>query len=230
MMDMLDRLNRLEAAAAADVMAAMGLPDQVLSPDLAPLGQARIVGRALCAEGGEGADKAAIPTFELDQAVSPGDVVIISSGGYRKGALIGENMVTSMVRRGACGFILDSGVRDAGELATGPVPVYCAYRSPANGHRFWAYTSIGQTITLPGIWGDVRISSGDFVLGDEDGVCVLPQAHAAQIVADAEIHMRAEADIKTAIEAGVPRDEATRNSRRLAHVKPITEHGFAIDE
>ena len=230
MPELLERLRKLEAAAAADVMVAMGLTNQVLSPDLNPLGSAQIVGRALCAEGRVGAEPTAIATFELDQAVTAGDVVIIASYGYRKGALIGENMVTSMVQRGATGFILDSGVRDASALAAGPVPVYCAYRSPANGHRFWAYTSIGGSVTLPGIWDPVLIHSGDYILGDSDGVCVLPTTFAEQIVANAEIHMRTEARIKVAIESGVARDQATRDSQRLKHVVPVTTGAVAIDE
>ena len=70
----------------------------------------------------------------------------------------------------------------------------------------------------------VGFRPGDLILGDEDGVVVLPQEHAAQIIHDAEIHMRAEADIKAAIEAGESRETATKSSRRLQHVRPLTMH------
>lgn len=230
MTDLVDRLSTIESAAVADVMVAMGLANQVLTSDIRLLGEARIFGRALCAAGEEGAGNDAIPTMRLDEAVKPGDVVIISTHGYRKGALIGDNMVTSMVQRGARGFILDGGVRDAGELAAGPVPIYCAYTSPTNGHRFWSYTSIGEVITFPGIWGPVSIHPGDYILGDADGVCVLPQAYAAQIVMDAEVHMASEANIRDAIEAGAPRDQATRDSGRLNHVAPISDGALAVDD
>jgi regulator of RNase E activity RraA len=218
------RLSELEAAAIADVLVAMGLETQVLAADLRPLGAAKMAGVALCAEGGEGGGQPAIPTFELDDLVTPGAVVVIATNGCDKGAIIGDNMVTSMVRAGARGFLLDGGVRDREALVDGPVPVWCRYASPINAHRKWKYTAMNRPVTLPGIWGDVEIRPGDLILGDEDGVVVLPQEHAAQIIHDAEIHMRAEADIKAAIEAGESRETATKSSRRLQHVRPLTMH------
>ena len=219
---LLTRLSKLEAAAAADVMVAMGLEAQVLAPEIQPLGGAAMAGIALCAEGREGSDAPGLPTFELDALVSPGAIVVISTGGCDKGAIIGDNMVTSMVQAGARGFVLDGGIRDKEALADGAVPVWCRYASPINAHRKWKYTAMDTPVTLPGIWGSVKIRSGDFILGDADGVVVLPQEYARQIINDAEIHMRAEADIKTAIEAGESRETATKSSRRLQHVHPLT--------
>nr|WP_321490496.1 RraA family protein [uncultured Hyphomonas sp.] len=227
---LLERLSNLETAAAADVMVAMGLEAQVLAPSLQPLGGARMAGFALCAEGREGTDEPGLPTFDLDALVSPGAIVVIATAECGKGAIIGDNMVTSMVQAGARGFLLDGGIRDREALASGPVPVWCRYASPINAHRKWKYTAMGQPVTLPGIWGDVEIRPGDLILGDADGVVVLPREHAEQIVHDAEIHMRAEADIKTAIEAGEGRESATKSSRRLQHVRPLTAHAEIPEE
>ena len=228
--ELLDRLSKLEAAAAADVMVAMGLENQVLAPDLRPLGHPGMAGVALCAEGRTDADAAGLPTFDLDALVTPGAVVVIRTAGCDKGAIIGDNMVTSMVQRGARGFLLDGGIRDRAALAEGAAAVWCRYSSPINAHRKWKYTAMNQPVTLPGIWGAVTIRPGDLILGDDDGVCVLPQEHAAQIIADAEIHMRAEAEIKAAIEAGGSRESATRASRRLQHVRPLTAKAEIPDE
>jgi len=228
--DLLDRLSKLEAAAAADVMVAMGLENQVLAPDLRPVGHSGMAGIALCVEGRTDVEMAGLPTFDLDALVTPGAVVVISTGGCEKGAIIGDNMVTSMVQRGARGFLLDGGIRDRGALAEGPAAVWCRYASPINAHRKWKYTAMDQPVTLPGIWGEVTIRPGDLILGDDDGVCVLPQEYAAQIIADAEIHMRAEAEIKAAIEAGGSRESATKASRRLQHVRPVTAKAEIPDE
>lgn len=221
---LLERLSELEAAAIADVMVAMGLEAQVLAPSIQPLGGTRMAGFALCAEGREGVDQPGLPTFLLDSLVTPGAIVVIATGECGKGAIIGDNMVTSMVRAGARGFLLDGGIRDREALAIGPVPVWCRFASPINAHRKWKYTAMGQPVTLPGIWGNVEIRPGDLILGDDDGVVVLPHEHAEQIIHDAEIHMRAEADIKAAIEAGESREAATKSSRRLQHVRPLTAH------
>lgn len=228
--DLLARLSTLEAAAAADVMVAMGLETQVLAPELRPLGSASMAGLALCAEGREEVGQAGLPTFDLDALVTPGAIIVIATAGCGKGAIIGDNMVTSMVQAGARGFLLDGGIRDRAALANGPVPVWCRYASPINAHRKWRYTAMNSPVTLPGIWGDVEIRPGDLILGDEDGVVVLPQEHAEQIIHDAEIHMRAEADIKAAIEAGEGRETATKSSRRLQHVRPLTAHAEIPEE
>ena len=219
--EVLQRLGALEAAAVADVMVAMGLVDQVVAPSLRPVGAATMAGFALCAQGCEG-DTAGIATFALDALVSDGAIVVIDTGGCDKGAIIGDNMVTSMAARGARGFLLDGGVRDRDALAAGEAPVWCRYASPINAHRKWRYTAMDKPVRLPGIWNDVNVCPGDLVLADSDGVCVLPRAHAEQIIADAEIHMQAEAAIKAAIEAGTSRETATKASNRLAHVRPLT--------
>lgn len=225
------RLRRLESSAAADVMTAMGLERQVLSPLLTALGpKARLAGPALCARGSDSGDAAGLPNTDLDDLVFPGAIVAIDTGDCQKGAILGGNMVASMARRGAGGFLLDGGVRDVVELSQAPVPVYCRYASPINAHRFWRYTEMNVAITLPGIWGEVDIHPGDLILGDEDGVCVLPTAHAEQIIKDAEIHMQTEAGIGARIEAGEARKAATAASNRLKHVKPLTQAARIPDD
>ena len=228
--NLLKRLAELESAAAADVMVAMGLEAQVLAPELRPLGSARMAGFALCAEGREQSAQTGLPTFDLDALVAPGAIVVIDTSGCDKGAIIGDNMVTSMVQRGAKGFVLDGGIRDRAALAEGPAAVWCRYASPINAHRKWNYTAMNGPVTLPGVWGQVAIRPGDLILGDDDGVCVLPHEHAAQIIDDTEIHMRAEAGIKEAIEAGESRESATKSSRRLAHVRPVTAQAEIPEE
>lgn len=225
------RLRNLEASAAADVMTAMGLERQVLCPTLAPIGpRSRIAGPALCAMGTDRDGEPGLPNTDLDDLVYPGAIVVIDTDNCQKGAIIGGNMVTSMVGRGASGFLLDGGVRDTVELSRAPVPVYCAYASPINAHRFWRYTAFDVPVTLPGIWGRVQIAPGDYILGDEDGVCVLPKDHAEQIVRDAEIHMETEARIGARIEAGDDRKAATKVSKRLEHVVPLTEAARIPDD
>lgn len=226
------RLNALDSASVADVMTAMGLDAQVLAPSLKPLsaGNCSFAGVAVCARGAEAAKGETLPTFALDDAVHEGGIVVIETGGCELGAIIGDNMATSMVRRGAKAFIIDGGVRDADALRGGDTPVFCRYASSVSAHRFWKYTSVGEAITMPGIWSDVRIEPGDLMRGDADGIAILPKAHAEIIVAHAEQLQQVDEDIKAAILAGKSREEATRGSNRLKDVKPLTEMAQAPSE
>ncbi len=228
--DLLGRLGTLESAAAADVMVAMGLTAQVLSPALKPLGAARMAGRAVTAEGRVDMSLAGLPTFGLDEAVHEGAIVLIAAKACDKGALIGDNMIASMCAKGARGFVVDGGVRDAAALRDGGVSVWCRFTSPANAHRFFRYTGFMVPVVLPGLWSDVVVHPGDFVLGDEDGIVVLPAAHAEVIVRDCEIHMLTESKIKEGLARGVSREAATAASGRLKHIKPLTAGATATSE
>ena len=223
-------LEQADTASVADVMGAMGLECMVLAPDIRPLGKAVMAGRAICASGSPDPSKPALATFELDRRVIPGSVIVISTGGSEHGAIIGANMVASMARSGAVGFLLDAGVRDCAELASRPQPVWCRYRSPASAHKYWRYNSFDQPVELPGLQGKVTVFPGDFILADEDGVCVIPQGLAPQILTDAIIHAGMEGDIARAIAAGVTREAVTRRLPRLAHVRPLTAQAQAPEE
>jgi regulator of RNase E activity RraA len=230
------RLEKLETAAVADVMAAMGLMSQVLSSALVPVGpRVKFAGPALCASGSQAQDGPALSTFDLDDLIYPGAIVVIATDRCETGAIIGDNMATSMIRRGAAGFVIDGGIRDAQALASGSasqasVPVFCRYRSPVSAHRSWAFRAFEQPIVMPGIWGDVTIAPGDFLLGDEDGIACLPRAHTETIIGYSERHMATEEAIKQALEAGETRRLATERSNRLKFVVPLGAKGKITSE
>ena len=226
------RLEALDSASVADVMTAMGLDSQVLAPSLKPLSAetCSFAGVAVCARGSENPEGETLPTFALDDAIHEGGIVVIETGGCELGAIIGDNMATSMMRSGAKAFIIDGGVRDAEALRTGDAPVYCRYASSVSAHRFWKYTSVGEAITMPGIWSDVQIAPGDLMRGDADGIAIVPKAYAEIIVGHAEQLQQVDDDIKRDILAGKSREDATRGRNRLQDVKPLTDTAQAPNE
>jgi regulator of RNase E activity RraA len=226
------RLQAIDSASVADVMTAMGLDAQVLAPSLKPLSAEKcsFAGVAVCARGAEAPKGETLPTFALDDAVHEDSIVVIETGGCELGAIIGDNMATSMIRSGAKAFVIDGGVRDADALRGGETPVYCRYASSVSAHRFWKYTSVGEAITMPGIWSDVRIEPGDLMRGDADGIAIVPKAHAETIIEHAERLQQVDEDIKAAMLAGKSREEATRGSDRLKGVKPLTTTAQAPSE
>ncbi len=219
---LVERLFALESAVVADVMDTMGLLNQVLAPGLLAVGQVRkMAGPVICATGSEHDNEPALPTFGLDAAVYPGGIVVIDTGSCSRGAVIGDNMVTSMRLRGAAGFVIDGGIRDYADFQQLDTPVFYRYASSVNAHKYWHFTSFDSAITLPGVRAEVTLAPGDLLLADDDGIAVVPRQHAAQIIADAEIHLQTENSIKQGLLEGGDRETVTRAARRLQHVQPL---------
>jgi len=217
---LINRLKTLEAAVVADVMVAMGLECQVLAPSFLSLGlNEQLIGPAICAKGRVDAGDDAKPTFGLDDSVYPGGVVVIDSNSCQKGALIGDNMATSMKNNGAIGFIVDGGIRDAVEFLTLELPIFYKYKTPINAHKFFSFTDFEVPISLDGVWGNVIVNPGDLIIADSDGCSIIPLQHAEQIITDSEIHQQTENTIKNALENGESRKNASAKSPRLQHVK-----------
>lgn len=216
------RLAQLESAVVADVMTTMGLEAQVAAADIRPLNARwKMAGPAICAKGTDDPKAGGIPTFGLDDSVYPGGIVVIDTDNCMRGAIIGDNMVTSMVKRGAVGFIVDGGIRDYQEFVDTDTTVFCRYTTPINAHQYWHFTAFETPITLRGIWGDITVNPADLIIADADGIAVIPQHYAEQIIADAEIHQQTENTIKNALLNGGDRQSVTEQSKRLKHVKPL---------
>jgi regulator of RNase E activity RraA len=220
---LITRLEALESAVIADIMTTMGLENQVAAHSIRPLNTNwKMVGPAICAKGTDNPDSEGVATFGLDDSIYPGGVVVIDTDNCDRGAIIGDNMMTSMIGRGAVGFIVDGGIRDYQEFIDTDTPVFCRYASPVNAHKYWHFTEFETPITIKGIWGDITVNPGDLILADADGISVIPLQYAERIIADAEIHQATENSIKSALLKSSDRESITAASNRLQHVKPLT--------
>jgi 4-hydroxy-4-methyl-2-oxoglutarate aldolase len=112
-------------------------------------------------------------------AAGEGDVLVIDVGSGREFGYWGEVMAVAAQSRGIAGIVVNGGVRDVQKLLALRFPVFCTTPSiRGTVKNVGGEGSLGQSITI----GDVSIAHGDLVLGDCDGVVVLPSAHAAEIV------------------------------------------------
>jgi 4-hydroxy-4-methyl-2-oxoglutarate aldolase len=220
------RLSRLETGQVSDVLDEAGLPNHALSPTLMPLDTTlRFAGRAACLRGeasfaGRHASPA-LPNDALELTAKAGSVLIVASGGFGGGAIMGGFVAYSLQRQGCRAFITDAPVRDADEIRGYGFPVVAAAVTPVNGARRWRYVAADEPVSLPGIGGaSVTIRPGDLVLGDGDGVVVVPAEYAEQIIADSEALQRIEAAIAGALRSGETRKEAFRLNPRFDHVRP----------
>jgi 4-hydroxy-4-methyl-2-oxoglutarate aldolase len=104
------------------------------------------------------------------ESLQPGDVMVLAAGPTSTAAVMGEHLATLAQRRGAVGVVADGPARDIDALLRLGMPVFC---------RGTAVASAGEDgpgqVGLPVAIGDVLIEPGDLVLGDRDGVIVVPR-------------------------------------------------------
>ncbi|HET9271182.1 MAG TPA: hypothetical protein VFO31_23565 [Vicinamibacterales bacterium] len=119
----------------------------------------------------------------------PGDVIVVDGKGDLSCALTGALMAAHAKKAGIAGFVIDGAVRDTEECAAGDFPVFAAGANP-NG----PLKNSGGRINWPVSLAGTTVNPGDLVVGDADGVVVLPRELAAGIVAGAQAKVDAEAE------------------------------------
>jgi 4-hydroxy-4-methyl-2-oxoglutarate aldolase len=129
----------------------------------------------------------------------PGEVIVIATGRAVEAGYWGEVLSRAAAARGVAGVVLDGFVRDGSRLPVIGVPIFgkgfCITKTTKDKR---CAGSVGPPVRI----GSVLIEAGDLVVGDGDGIVVLPQAEAAEIVACAEERDRVEAAIFERITLG----------------------------
>ena len=128
--------------------------------------------------------------WALDEA-KPGEVIVADVGGLYEGGYWGEVMTTSAKGRGLGGLVIDGCVRDGARLAEIGWPVFA--RGLAMRGTLKDPNGDGR-IGAPLAFGDAIVSPGDLVLGDGDGVVVIPKAMGPAAIEASLARERAEAE------------------------------------
>jgi len=132
----------------------------------------------------------------------PGEVMVVASRGHLDTAMFGGVIGKFAALRGLGGLVTDGAVRDVAELRALDLPIFAAGATPAGPHK-----NFGGTLDGPAAVGGIPVSPGDLVLGDDDGVVVVPlgrldeslEACCAQLGREAE-WMQAIAEGRTLVE------------------------------
>ena len=217
------RLGKLSSSAVSDVLDHCGYREQSIASAIAPLDRAtRLAGMAACLEGvsEDAANRApALGSFEIDRRMAEGAVLVIAMNDHRASAAVGGLMCLAARRRACAGFVVDGGVRDAPEIVSLGMPTFCRYVTPLNSGGRWRLTRVDAEIELPGQAASrVRVSPGDFLIGDGDGLIAIPQTIAEQVIAWTEQLVEIEQSIARRIEAGATREEAFAEHPRFKHI------------
>jgi 3-hexulose-6-phosphate synthase/6-phospho-3-hexuloisomerase len=113
------------------------------------------------------------PVEAIDEA-RPGDVLVIDAGGVLP-AVWGELATNSAIQRGLAGVVIYGAARDIGDIRALGFPLFSTLITPTAGEpKGWG--EIGVPIHIAG----VRVSPGDWIIGDDDGVCVIPKEKAIE--------------------------------------------------
>jgi regulator of RNase E activity RraA len=197
--EVLARFRGLGTGPVCDALgrfAAMDHQIKPLDPGMALVGSALTVWTRPC-------DNIAI--YKALEMAQPNDVLVISANGYTTNSVSGE--LTTLVgrARGLAGMVIDGMVRDSREIIEIGLPVFARGLTPNS-----PYKDGPAKINVPVTCGGASVNPGDILVGDADGVVVVPQETAEEVLERvAAIHAK-EAGIRAEIEAGeiIPRNMA----------------------
>ena len=106
-----------------------------------------------------------------------GDVLVIANEGDRSQSLLGEIMVSYAKSKGVVGIVVDGPIRDVDSIYTLGVPVYATGSTPGGPFK----DGPGE-VNVPIAIGNIPVAPGDIIVGDSDGVIVIPKNDAATLL------------------------------------------------
>ncbi|WP_186152572.1 RraA family protein [Burkholderia gladioli] len=163
--------GKFQAAILADVAGRRGTINgrvKALSPTM------KVAGPAITVEVRPGDNLAIHAALAIAQ---PGDVIVVDGKGDQSCALIGEIMASQAKASGLAGFVIDAAVRDSHELATWDFPVFSVGTNPCGPTK-----SVAGRLNFQISVGGAAVNPGDLIVGDADGVVVIPRDDVARIV------------------------------------------------
>lgn len=203
-----ERLEACYTGVVHDVMRAMGLRDFTLPPELRPISPERpLAGPAFTIEGkvAKGADAhQTLLAWTGLLSKAPAGSVWVSQPNDRVVAHMGELSAETLKNKGVRGCVADGFIRDVNFLLAIGFQSWSRGFTPRDIVGHWLPAAIDQPIRI----GDVEIASGDFMLGDRDGLLRVPRALVEEVVAKAEAAMATESLVRKAILEGVDPQEA----------------------
>jgi regulator of RNase E activity RraA len=206
------RFLKVDTSNVADVLDDMGFPHQGLAADFKPFPESagKLAGWAYTIRGQMTpyAGKGDPEKMKACQGLAPGDVSVWSGDGEGI-CYFGELIAVGMKDRGSVGALVDGGIRDIRWIGALGFPVYARYRTPVQSIGRWKVVEWQQNVYLRGATAKwVLVSPGDFILADEDGAIVIPQAVVSETLARAEQLTEQETKLRLELQDGLGLEQA----------------------
>ena len=185
---------RLGAAGVATVHEAQGRSG-LLRPYMRPVfSAARVSGSAvtvLCGPGDNLMIHAAIAVAKA------GDVLVVTTTSESTDGMFGELLAQSCMAHGIAGLVVDAGVRDTTELTELRFPVWSKAVSAQGTSKTFA-----GSVNVPIVCAGTAVAPGDVIIGDADGVVVVPRAAAQSVVTAVDQRLAKEDRTRERLKAG----------------------------
>jgi len=183
---LLQGLREVEVASVADAMEQLYGQQAFMSHEMRPLAPTKFAGPAVTVlmkkeehQEGSAASKGMLDAID---AAPPGSVYVMVLENGADYAGIGGLMATAMKYRGMTAAVIDGGVRDTPQIRKLQFPVFSRGVVPSTTVNHYRFAGANIPVTCAG----VKVNPGDIVVGDEDGVAVVPKAHAADVLKKAQ--------------------------------------------
>src|SRR5438552_17176335 len=203
-----DRLARCYTGAVHDVLRMMDYDRIALPPDIKAIAPGtRLAGPVWTVSGHIDRTKSRNETLLgwcTLLAKAPAGHVVVCQPNNHEIALMGELSAQTLAARGVLGYVVDGGSRDTDLVLAQGFPVFCAFLTPSDVVERWVPDLYGEPIII----GTVPIRTGDFLLGDRDGVVIIPRDAVGEVVAKTEEVVVTESEMRAALISGMDPIEA----------------------
>jgi len=214
--EMVERFEKCYTAAIYDVMCtrrldySMGLPSTWLGPDIKcrtkELKRDVVAGFAFTIQWIKDPlpDERELPAEKMLSSYFKNAILVVDTGGDPESGYLGELNTNAMMRNKVRGSVIDGGAKDSGFVKLMNFPVFCKFTSPIDAYpknrlRGWH---------LPIFINGVKIEPMDVIVGDSDGVIVIPKDVAEEVLEKVERRKRDEDETRKLIQSGLTPEEA----------------------
>ena len=205
--EILQCLDTLYSAVVCDVLDSLGYRNQALPAKLRPLTPAcKLLGRAFTAKA-HAVNEIPQEPYKLEIAavekMTAGDLLVVECGGDKTCGFWGELLSTACIFKGIRGVVMDACTRDVWKIKDLDFPVFGLGYHPADSKGRMDIVELGN----PSQFGDVTVHTGDYILGDEDGVVAIPGEVLEQTLQLALEKVAGENIVRKELSEGVPMGE-----------------------
>jgi len=183
---LIEGLRSVEVASVADAMEQLYGQKAYMSHEMRPLSTTKFAGPAVTVlmkkdehKEGSAASQGMLDAIDASPAGSVYVMVLDDGADY---AGIGGLMATAMKVRGFAGAVIDASVRDTPQIRKLQFPVFSRGVVPSTTINHYRFAGSNVPVTCAG----ARVNPGDIIVGDEDGVAVVPKAKAAEVLKKAQ--------------------------------------------